>query len=91
MSSLAIVNAGLILSGDLSRPILEGDCVVVEDGKIGGVGEAAQLNPNSADTVVDAAGAAVLPGLIDSHFHVVIGEYQPRQKRPTGHRFQKES
>ena len=80
MSSLAIVNAGLILSGDLSRPLLDGDCVVIEDGKIAGVGEASRLNPTGADTVVDAVGAAVLPGLIDSHFHVVIGEYQPRQK-----------
>ena len=38
------------------------------------------MNALDADTVIDAAGSTVLPGLIDSHFHVVIGEYQPRQK-----------
>ena len=33
MSSLAVVNAELIASGDLARPVLEGDSVLVEDGK----------------------------------------------------------
>ena len=80
MSSLAIVNAGLIASGDLARPVLDGDCVLVEDGKISEIGDAVRLNANDADTVIDALGSAVMPGLIDSHFHVVFGEYQPRQK-----------
>ncbi len=80
MSSLAIVNAGLIASGDLARPVLDGDCVLVEDGKISENGDAVRLNANDADTVIDASGAAVMPGLIDSHFHVVFGDYQPRQK-----------
>lgn len=80
MSSLAIINLGLILSGDLSQPLLEGDCLVAEEGKISRVGTASQLNPHDADTVIDAAGSAVMPGLIDSHFHVVFGDYQPRQK-----------
>lgn len=80
MSSLAIINLGMILSGDLAQPLLEGDCLVAEDGKISQVGTASQLNPNDADTVIDAAGSAVMPGLIDSHFHVVFGDYQPRQK-----------
>ena len=80
MSTLAIVNAGIIASGDLARPVLDGDCVLVEDGKISDIGDAARLNANDADTVIDASGAAVIPGLIDSHFHVVFGDYQPRQK-----------
>jgi len=80
MSSLAVINAGLILSGVLAEPLLDGDCVLVEDGKISRVGSSAQLDAKSADTVVDAAGGAVLPGFIDSHFHVVFGDYQPRQK-----------
>ncbi len=80
MSSLAVVNAGLIASGDLARPVLEGNCVLVEDGKISEIGDAARLKARDADTVIDAAGSAVMPGLIDSHFHVVIGDYQPRQK-----------
>jgi len=80
MSSLAIINLGLILSGDLAQPLLEGDCLMAEDGRISRVGMASRLNPHDADTVIDAAGSAVMPGLIDSHFHVVFGDYQPRQK-----------
>jgi len=30
--------------------------------------------------VVDAQGTTVIPGLIDSHCHVVLGDYTPRQK-----------
>ena len=70
----------IFLSGDLGQPLLEGDCLVAEDGRISRVGMASQLDPHDADTVIDAAGSAVMPGLIDSHFHVVLGDYQPRQK-----------
>ena len=80
MASLAVINIATIASGDLDQPLLDGDCVLVEDGKISAIGGANQLNANSADTVIDANGATVLPGLIDSHFHVAIGDYQPRQK-----------
>ena len=44
------------------------------------LGDGGQIGGAGADTVIDAAGGAVMPGLIDSHFHVVFGEYQPRQK-----------
>ena len=30
--------------------------------------------------VVDCVGTTVIPGLIDSHCHVVLGDYTPRQK-----------
>src|SRR5919204_518858 len=33
-----------------------------------------------ADVVVDCQGTTVIPGLIDSHCHVVLGDYTPRQK-----------
>ena len=80
MASLAVINIGTIASGDLAQPVLDDDCVLVEDGKISAIGGADQLNANNADTVIDANGGTVLPGLIDSHFHVAIGDYQPRQK-----------
>ena len=80
MTTLSIINLGLILSGELAQPIAAGDCVLVEDGRISAVGDTSQIGGAEADTVVDAVGGAVMPGLIDSHFHVVFGEYQPRQK-----------
>src|SRR5215813_9489911 len=33
-----------------------------------------------ADTVIDARGSTVIPGLIDSHCHPVFGDFTPRQR-----------
>ncbi len=79
MGKLVIVNIGLILTGDLEQPILDGDCVVATDGIINAVGFAADLDTGKADTTINAAGVALAPGLIDSHVHPVIGDYTPRQ------------
>ena len=38
------------------------------------------MNARDADTVIDAARSLAMPGLIDSHFQVVNGEYHPRPK-----------
>ena len=39
MASLAITNAGLILSGDLTRPVVEAaDSLICRDGKIAAIG-----------------------------------------------------
>lgn len=78
MTILAITNIGMLVSGDLERGILGADTLVCEDGKITQIGRG--LNVRSADVVVDAQGTVVTPGLIDSHCHVVLGDYTPRQK-----------
>lgn len=75
---LAICNIGKILSGDHVAPVLDGDTIVVEDGRIAQVGSA--LAVGESEIVIDAAGAMVIPGLIDSHVHVTFGDYTPRQK-----------
>ena len=43
MTSLAVINLGLILTGQLEQPITSGDCVLVEDGIISAVGDRAQI------------------------------------------------
>lgn len=80
-TKLVVLNIGLILSGKLEAPILDGDCVVAEGGLITAVGHQRDLDTDNADTVVDAAGVALSPGLIDSHVHPVIGDYTPRQQQ----------
>ncbi len=80
MPSLAITNIGTMLSGDLAQPVLSADSLLVQDGKISQVGNVSQRDVDQADSVINAAGSALLPGFIDSHFHVVFGDYQPRQK-----------
>ncbi|MDE3064747.1 MAG: imidazolonepropionase, partial [Acidobacteriota bacterium] len=44
--------------------------LVVEDGRVAWVGESA-ASP-AADEAIDAAGAAVIPGFVDSHTHLVF-------------------
>ncbi len=78
---LVIRNIGLILSGKLEEPILQGDCVVAENGVITAIGFAGDLDTDQAVTTVDAMGITLAPGLIDSHVHPVIGDYTPRQQQ----------
>ncbi len=78
---LVIRNIGLMLSGDLARPILDADTIITIDGKIAHIGKESQLNTTQSDRVVDAHGTCLLPGLIDSHVHPVIGDWTPRQNQ----------
>lgn len=81
--ALAITNIGTVVSGDIDNPILEGaDTVICADGAITHIGAYEDLRPQveAASTVIDAQGTVVAPGLIDSHCHVVLGDYTPRQK-----------
>lgn len=78
---LVIRNIGLILSGMLERPILDGDAIVAVDGKIAAIGRLKDLDTEGARTIVDANGATLAPGLIDSHVHPVAGDWTPRQSQ----------
>ena len=78
---LAIRNIGLLLSGDLNRPILEADAILVEDGVIRAVGKETEIDWSVMDREVDAQGCVVAPGLIDNHVHTVAGDWTPRQNQ----------
>lgn len=80
-SKLVIRNIGMILSGDMDKPILDGDCLVAVDGKIIAWGSEKDLDTEGATTTVDANGVTLAPGLIDSHVHPVVGDYTPRQQQ----------
>ena len=77
--SLVVRNVGTIVTGDLANPIAAGDTIVVKDGVITSVGSAE--GADGIATVIDAAGATVIPGLIDNHVHPVIGDFTPRQNQ----------
>jgi enamidase len=75
-----VSNIGQIVSGNIDAPLADGDTLLIADGLIEQVGTAAEVDGEGADVVVDAAGATLAPGLVDSHSHVVIGDYTPRQQ-----------
>ena len=76
---VVIRNVGRMLSGDIDRPILDADTVVVRDGRIAAVGREADCDTSTPDVLVDARGTTLAPGLIDSHVHPVFGDWTPRQ------------
>jgi len=79
--SLAIVNVGLMLSGDLAKPIVQADTLLAREGRIAAIGTRADCDVDGAERVVDAKGVTLCPGLIDSHVHPVAGDWTPRQSQ----------
>ncbi len=80
-TKLVIRNIGLLLSGNLERPILDADTVVAVDGKIAAFGPAKDVDTEGATVIIDAKGTTLAPGLIDSHVHPVAGDWTPRQNQ----------
>jgi enamidase len=80
----AVVNIGTLVSGDLDAPLLDADALLIEDGVIAALGVDRGNGVDAGDggdvdRVIDVGGATVGPGFIDSHCHVVFGDYTPRQ------------
>src|SRR4029450_11492309 len=80
MPTLGLVNIGALATGVLEQPRAEADAILVESARIAAIGAASRIGAKDADVVVDCLGTTVIPGLIDSHCHVVLGDYTPRQK-----------
>lgn len=78
---LVIRNIGMMLSGKMEEPIFDADCLIALDGKISAWGCEADLDTTEPDTLIDANGVTLAPGLIDSHVHPVVGDYTPRQQQ----------
>lgn len=74
MTVLAIENVGGVVTGRLGEPPLAAGTIMCEDGVIASIGQGGK-----ATRVLDARGAVAIPGLIDSHVHVVMGDWTPRQ------------
>jgi len=78
---VVIRNVGLMLSGDIDRPVLEADTVVIDDALITAVGRERDCDLAGATTIIDARQTCLAPGLIDSHVHPVFGDWTPRQNQ----------
>jgi len=66
-----IVTNGRIVTQDADRTVIEDGAVAISDTEIEAVGPADEITRSyEADRVVDAAGGAVIPGLVNPHTHV---------------------
>ena len=78
---VVIRNVGRMLSGDIDKPILDADTVVVNDGLITAIGREKDCDTAQPQRVIDVKGTTLAPGLIDSHCHPVFGDWTPRQSQ----------
>ncbi|CAA9292956.1 MAG: Guanine deaminase [uncultured Corynebacteriales bacterium] len=69
MADLLVRNAELVATVDAGRRELAGGWVAVTGGVVSGLGGPADEAP-AADTVLDAAGCLVTPGLVNTHHHI---------------------
>ncbi|MBT4265296.1 MAG: amidohydrolase family protein [Deltaproteobacteria bacterium] len=81
MSTILLKNIGALLSGRLEQPVLNADAVLIKDGIIQCVDNCEEIKENSVETIIDCHGTTVMPGLIDTHCHPVLGDYTPKQKQ----------
>lgn len=65
---IAFINAKIIPI--VGQPIEQG-VVVVQNGKIISVGDAKSVKPPVDATIIDAKGKVIMPGIVDSHSHVL--------------------
>ncbi|MDY9927710.1 amidohydrolase family protein [Methanosarcina sp.] len=68
MADIIIKNA-YVLTMDPDAGDLKNGTVVIEDGKITEIGEKTK---ESAETVIDARGSVVMPGLVNTHTHAAM-------------------
>ena len=77
MTSAVHIRNGALIDGTGAAPIPATDVVLTDDSilAVGPTGTLADRVPDGA-TVVDATGAAIMPGLIDAHCHVTFDDVQ---------------
>ena len=77
--NLIIKNIGTIFTGDIDNPVRDESVIVIKNGIIEEICSSVPENTDGFE-IVDANGMTVIPGLIDSHAHPVLGDFTPRQK-----------
>jgi len=65
-----LIKNGYVLTMNPYRQIIRDGAVYIKEGKIVEVGKTSQITEHHADTVLDAKGMIVMPGLIDTHVHL---------------------
>ncbi len=69
MATLLLRHADILVTMDPERPLIKDGAIFVRDNVIHQVGRTEEL-PDQADTVINARGMIVLPGLVNTHHHL---------------------
>ena len=69
MSTLLLTHADLLVTMDAERRRVADGGLFIRDNAIVQAGPTAEL-PETADTVIDARGMIILPGLVNTHHHL---------------------
>lgn len=68
MSTRILIHNGTILTFSAPYPVLEGQALLIEGGRIARIAPKAAI-PGPFDKVIDAGGQVLMPGLINAHMH----------------------
>lgn len=71
MPTLLVKNIHTLVTMDSSRREIKNGYIFVRDGNIESIGSSLELKDKSADEVIDARQHIVLPGLVNTHHHMV--------------------
>ena len=77
MSERIIIKNGCVVTMNDANDVLFDGAVVLEGDRItdvGGTAEVLARHPADGARVIDASGRAVLPGLVDLHYHTALGK-----------------
>ncbi len=77
---ILIHNIGTLISGDIDKPVLNADAILINGDVIESVGRYDDLKNKKVQLDIDIQGMTLCPGLIDAHTHPVIGDWAPRIK-----------
>lgn len=73
MTARTLITGGVVVTMNDADEVIEEGTVVLEGDRIVSVGTA-PVERRPDDEVIDASGMAVMPGLIDLHYHTAIGK-----------------
>jgi 5-methylthioadenosine/S-adenosylhomocysteine deaminase len=77
MSQRTIIRGGIVVTMNDADDVIDGGVVVYEGDRLLAVGTAAEVG-SAGDAagaeVIDAGGMAVMPGLVDLHYHTALGK-----------------
>lgn len=62
MTTAGLTHIGALFTGIPAAPALEGESLLIRDGRIAAIGAESRVGPAGADVVVDCRGTTVMPG-----------------------------